>query len=122
MTTDATPGSTPGQCAPGWLMTTNAVLAAGSMGAIAVLFWKVDARSPAAIVAILLVFTAMAFLLARHALRRRWAARWFLQIPGPAMLVFLLLGALPAVIGALLAAASVVIARKRGGSPGGNAV
>jgi hypothetical protein len=38
------------------------------------------------------------------------------------MLVFLLLGALPAVIGALLAAAFVVIARRRSGSPGGNAV
>jgi hypothetical protein len=103
--------------APIWLIATNAVLAGCSIGAAAFWLWVADAQSVAIIVAIMLVLTSLAFMLARHALKRNWASQWFLQILGPAMVIFLLFGTSMAVTSSLLAAALVMLLRRRSGSP-----
>jgi hypothetical protein len=118
MTAESRPDRTAKHQAPSWLVVTNALLASCSIGAAAIWLWVADAQSVAVIVAIMLVLTALAFMLARHALKRNWASQWFLQIPGPTMVIFLLFGTSMAVMSSLLAVALVMVLRRRSGSPG----
>lgn len=117
MTVESRQEGTAEHQAPGWLIATNAVLAGCSIGAAAIWLWVADAHSVAVIVAIMLVLTALAFMLARHALKRNWASQWFLQIVGPTMVIFVLFGTSIAVMSFLLAAALVMVLRRKSGSP-----
>jgi hypothetical protein len=115
MTAESRPEGTAEYQGPSWLIATNAVLAGCSIGAAAFWLWVADAQSVAVIVAIMLVLTALAFMLARHALKRNWASQWFLQILGPAMVLFLLFGTSIAAMSSLLAVALVMIWRRKSG-------
>jgi hypothetical protein len=118
MTADSTHKSPHEQQVPGWLPATNAVLAGCSIGAAAFWLWSVGVESIAIIIAILLVVTALAFMVARYALKRNWPGKWFFQIPGPAIVIFLLFGTISAAISALLAVAVVLFLRRKTNSPG----
>ena len=113
MTADSTPEIAREHPVAAWLPAANAVLAGCSLGVAAFWLWSVGTESIAIIAAILLAVTALACMLARHAWMRNWPGKWFFQIPGPVMGIFLLFGTVLAAICALLAVAVVVFLRRK---------
>ncbi len=77
---------------PRWLVALNAVLAACSALAAAISLWSAEQPSIAIVVTFLVVLCAVAFLLGMHAHRRNWQSKWYVQIAGPALSVFVLFG------------------------------
>lgn len=88
----------------GWLAIADVVLAAGSALAAGAWFWFAEGQGIAVITTLLALLTAVAFVLAHVALKRNWRRQWALQLAGPAMVIFLLFGFLPAAVATALLA------------------
>ncbi len=98
---------------PHWVVTLNAVLAACSAAAAAISFWSADQQSIAIVVTFLIVLCGAGFLLGMQAHRKNWSSKWYAQIAGPALAVFVVFGTFMAIIAAMLGAfAAFFFARK----------
>lgn len=98
---------------PRWLVPTNAVLAVCSVLAAAISFWSTDTQSIAIVVTFLILLCALGFLLGMQAHRKNWNSKWYIQILGPTLSLFVLFGTFIAVITAILGAVAVFLfARK----------
>ena len=98
MATDEVPGgSVQAQPRVRLLAVGDLWLSVGCVMAAVVVFFVYagqDAVGFGMLTSIWLLLSAGAFLLAHFSLKRRWKTRWLVQIPGPALIVFLLFGAL----------------------------
>ena len=107
------------QKASAWLATTDGVFAVLSIGvAVIWVVWLSGAGAAgfSVIAAFLLLLTAIGFFLARQALKRDWTSKWFMQLIGPTMAIFILFGLLPAIVSAFTAALLVWFALRKGGT------